>query len=435
MTGTVVSLAVFFLGAVLGGIVVGLARARAVAGLRETAAAAREELARRESDLENERRVTAEQRAQAERLEARFRDAFSALSAEALRQNNQSFLDLAKTVLGEYQKSASGDLETRQKAIGDLIAPVRSALDKVDARLHEVEKQRVGAYAALQEQVRSLGLGQQQLQTETANLVKALRAPQVRGRWGEIQLRRVVEMAGMLAYCDFAEQESAATEEGRLRPDLLVRLPGGKSVVVDAKAPLSAYLEAVEAPDDAVREARLKDHSRQVREHMTRLGAKSYWDQFRPAPEFVVMFLPGEMFFSAALEQDPGLIEFGVDRFVIPASPTTLIALLRSVYYGWQQERIAENAEAIRDLGADLYDRLVKMTAHLDDLRTHLNRAVNAFDAAAGSYERRVLVPARKLKEMGAATSKDLPELPTLGRSARALAAEQGDVEKPGDED
>jgi DNA recombination protein RmuC len=430
---SIVALAVFVLGAVVGAIAVGLTFARSLRSLRAEAASARETLARTESDLEHERKAAAEQRAQSEKLEARFREAFSALSAEALRQNNQSFLDLAKTVLGEFQKGAEGGLEAREKAIGDLVAPVRTALEKVDARIQEVEKQRVGAYAALQEQVRSLGLTQQQLQSETANLVKALRAPHVRGRWGEIQLRRVVEMAGMLEQCDFLEQESVATEGGRLRPDLLVRLPGGKTVVVDAKAPLSAYLEAVEAPDDATRLARLKDHARQVREHMTRLGGKSYWDQFRPAPEFVVMFLPGETFFSAALEQDPALIEYGVDRFVIPASPTTLIALLRSVYYGWQQERIAENAEAIRDLGAELYDRLVKMTEHLDDLRTHLNRAVNAFDAAAGSYERRVLVPARKLREMGAATNKDLPELPPLGRTARALEAAEpsaGDAER-----
>jgi DNA recombination protein RmuC len=420
---SIVALAVFVLGAAVGGVAVGLALARSLRSLRAEAASSREALARTESDLENERRAAADQRTQSEKLENRFRDAFSALSAEALRQNNQSFLDLAKTVLGEFQKGAEGGLEAREKAIGELVTPVRAALEKVDARLQDVEKQRVGAYAALQEQVKSLGLTQQQLQSETANLVKALRAPQVRGRWGEIQLRRVVEMAGMLEQCDFLEQESVTTEGGRLRPDLLVRLPGGKTVVVDAKAPLAAYLEAVEAPDDATRGARLKDHARQVREHMTRLGAKAYWDQFRPAPEFVVMFLPGETFFSAALEQDPSLIEYGVDRFVIPASPTTLIALLRSVYYGWQQERIAESAEAIRDLGADLYDRLVKMTEHLGGLRSHLDQAVKAFNASIGSFETRVLVPARKLKEMGAATSKELIDVPPIERSPRAIDA------------
>lgn len=398
-------------------------RGRAVEAFREEAAAARESLAKLAAELEGERRSAAEKLAVVGRAEAALRDAFRSLSAEALRSNNESFLQLAKESLERFQTSARDDLAGRQKSIGDLVTPVQEALRQVEEKLRGIEKERAGAYEALREQVRSLGDTQKELRTETAGLVRALRAPQVRGRWGEIQLRRVVEMAGMLDHCDFVEQKSAATEDGRLRPDLVVRLPGGKHVVVDAKAPLAAYLESLEAVDDAAREARLKDHARQVRDHMARLGGKSYWDQFRPAPEFVVMFLPGETFFQAALQHDPGLIEFGVDRFVIPASPTTLIALLRSAFYGWQQERIAESAQEIRDLGADLYDRLRVMAGHLTGLGSHLDKAVRAFDEVAGSFERRVLVAARRFRELGSATARDIPEVEPVGRSTRSLEA------------
>src|SRR5262249_17352973 len=257
-------------------------------------------------------------------------DAFRALSADALKSNNQAFLELAKTSLEKFHSQAQGDLELRQQAVEKLVAPIEESLRKVDSQIQKIENTRSQAYGDLTAQVRSLMLTQEKLQTETGNLVKALRQPSVRGRWGEIQLKRVVEMAGMLDHCDFYEQRTVTVGEERMRPDLLVRLPGGKNVIVDAKAPRSAYLEALEAPDDALRPARLDDHARQVRAHMARLGSKGYWEQLQPTPEFVVMFLPGETFFSAALERDPGLIEYGVDQRVIPASPTTLIALLRA---------------------------------------------------------------------------------------------------------
>jgi DNA recombination protein RmuC len=371
------------------------------------------------ADLEYERRAAVEQRALLSMAETQLRDAFQSLSAEALRQNNQSFLDLAKTSLGEFQRTAVADLESRRRAIGDLVAPVRETLDKVDAKLQAVERDRVGAYASLSEQVRSLLQTQRQLQTETSKLVRALRTPDVRGRWGEIQLKRVVELAGMLAHCDFFEQLSVTTEEGRLRPDLIVKLPGGRNVIVDAKAPLGAYLEAFEATDETLREALLRDHARQVRDHMTRLGAKSYAAQFEPAPEFVVMFLPGETFFGAALQQDPELIEFGVDKKVIPASPTTLIALLRAVAYGWRQEQLADNAVAISALGRELYDRIRSMTDHFLRLGAQLDRTVATYNDAIGSVERRVLVTARRLREKGAATSEEIPLLEAVDRSAR----------------
>lgn len=352
-----------------------------------------------------------EQRTLLSQARQELAESFRALSGEALKHNNEAFLSLAKATYETLQTEAKGELAQRQQAIDELVRPLTESLHRYDEQLRAMEQSRQAAYGGLDQHLKLLAESQQRLKEETENLVSALRAPAVRGRWGEITLKRVVELAGMVAHCDFTEQESVVVEDGRLRPDMIVQLPGGRQIVVDAKAALSGYLDAYEASGEDQRREGLRRHAAQVRAHMSQLSLKAYWSQFAQAPEFVVLFLPGEQFLGAALEQDPGLIEDGFAQGVVLATPTTLMALLRAVAYGWRQERLAAHAEEAGRLGKDLYERMAVLAEHLNDVGQALGRSVTAYNKAVGSLETRILPAARRFKELGVASDKDIPLL------------------------
>ena len=399
-------------------------RERALAELRRTKGEAESRVAALDMQISEEREQSAEKLALLDDAQKKLTDAFHALSAQALQSNNAAFLDLAHATLGKFQEKATGDLAQKEQAIAELLKPVRESLTRVDAQMQEIEKTRAGAYQGLIEQVKSLGETHQQLRNETGRLASVLRSTGARGRWGEIQLRRVVELAGMQDHCDFYEQQSAEGESGRLRPDMLVKMPGGKTIIVDSKVPFSAYDRAISANDDATRAAAYREHAQAVREHIKALAAKSYWEQFGAAPEFVIMFLPAETFFGAAVEHDPGLIEFSAEKNVMLTTPMTLIALLRAVHYGWRQEKLAENAKLISDLGGELYKRVAKLGDHFARLGKNLGNAVDAYNDAVGSLERTVLPQARKFKELHAAPAdREMPVLDPLEHAVRKLQA------------
>ncbi len=376
-----------------------------------------------ETKLEGEKKAAEEKLAALEDAEKKLMAAFEALSDKALKCNNEAFLVLAKNEMLKFHESSKIDLEQRQTNISEMIKPVASALEKFDASVKLLEKERVGSYSTLMEQVKSLNDTQLKLEGETSRLVHALKSPGARGSWGEIQLKRVVELAGMQEHCDFEQQQSVTTEDGRLRPDMIVNLPGGKKIIVDAKAPFNSYHDAQGATDETVKTDKLRDHARQVRAHMSDLGKKAYWDQFQPAPEFVVMFLPYESLFSAAVQHDPTIIEEGVLQKVIPASPTTLIALLKAVAYGWQQEVMAENAVQISKLGIELYDRIRVLSEHWTKMGKSLESAVESYNKSVGSLERNVLTSARRFKNMGISTKDEIPELAPIERMTRQISA------------
>ena len=362
-----------------------------------------------------------------QQAQSRLREAFQSLSGDALRQNSEAFLQLARAELEKVTAGARTDLAGREKAIHDLLAPIRDGLAKYDAKIAEIEQARATTFGALGSQLEMVTRASESLRGETQRLVQALRAPAVRGRWGEIQLKRVVELAGMLEHCDFTTQESVAASSGDgrlLRPDMTVRLPNGRTIVVDSKVPLEAYLDASECGDDARRRELLGHHARQIRSHVEGLSRKSYWEQFGGAsPEFVVLFLPGEVFFSAALEHDPALIEHGVGERVILATPTTLIALLKAVSYGWRQEAVTRNALEIGRLGKELYERLATLGGHFGDVGRGLSRAVTSYNRAVGSLESRVMVTARRFEGLGVSVPDDLVEIAPVEATPREIQA------------
>jgi DNA recombination protein RmuC len=361
---------------------------------------AEHEVTRLTAELAYAQQAGAERLADLQRAQVELTERFQVLSQEALDRTSARLLQLTDERLATSEKQTSAQLDQRKIAVENMVKPLSESLEQVRAQLTEVEKTRVGAYSELREQVRAMNQTSDQLRVETAQLVTALRAPQARGRWGEMQLRRVVESAGMVEHCDFTEQTNVTTDDGRLRPDMVVRLAGGKNVVVDAKVAFSGYLEAMEARDDATRTARLKAHARHLRDHIDGLGAKSYWEQFQPSPEFVVMFVPAEVFLSAALEEDPTLFEHAFERDVVIATPQTLIAMLRTIAYTWRQEALAANAQQVYQLGRELHGRLATMGGHLAKLGAGIEGAVKAYNNTVTSLESRVLVTARRLNEL-----------------------------------
>jgi DNA recombination protein RmuC len=401
-----------------------LQRLRAdMADQQERLAVMQGDAARLTAELDHERRSADERSAAYEETRTQLTGEFARLSTLALQQNNEQFLQLADTKLNETRQAADGELAKRQEAIEQLLKPIGDQLGKYEAGMQRLEVERQRAYTALTEQMKHLSTSHDHLQKETRNLVTALRSPQTRGRWGELQLRRVVEMAGMLEHCDFDEQVTSDADSGRMRPDMVVHLPGNKNVAVDAKVPMQAFLDANEADDESVRRAHLASHGRQMKAHVDALSKKEYWRRVDPSPEFVVAFIPGDPLLTAALEHEPGLMEYAVANHVLLATPTSLIALLRAVAYGWQQDALAENAREVQLLGAELYQRLSVLGDHVSAVGKGLNGAVVAYNKAVGSLEGRVLVTARRFVEMGVvgAGEKELPHPPSVDATTRAL--------------
>ncbi|HHH36596.1 MAG TPA: DNA recombination protein RmuC [Gammaproteobacteria bacterium] len=401
--------------ALLGALLAHLRAQRRIGQLSQENAALR-------ATLEMERKTAAEKLATVEAARERLTETFQALSSEALKSNNEAFLKLAQEKLRQHTIQAREELGRKEQSIEHLVKPIRELLEQTQQQMRQIEQERKEAYGSISKHLETIAQTQQLLHGETRNLVQALRRPEVRGQWGELTLRRLVELAGMVEHCDFFEQEHTRTEAGAVRPDMIVRMPGGREIVVDVKTPLDAYLSAVEAGDDETRAAALARHARNVRDRVQELAGKAYWSQFSRSPDFVVLFIPGEHFLSAALERDPALLEDALARKVILATPTSLVALLRAVAFGWNQQALAENAERIRDLGEDLYKRLATFSSHLAKLGRQLGGSIDAYNKAVGSFERQLLPGARKFTEMGIQSARAMEPPEQLDRNVRQVA-------------
>jgi len=385
--------------------------------------------------LEGERNTHAEKLATLQDAQQQWEKTFHLLSSQALQNNNEQFLKLAQERFKQLQLQSQHELGQKEKSFENLIKPIKETLDKTEREIRRIENERKEAHGSLTQHLKNLMQAQQLLQGETRNLVQALRRPEVRGQWGEITLKRLAELAGMVQHCDFFEQETTRTDQGSLRPDMIIRMPGGREVVVDVKTPLDAYLSAVEAKDDASRDQHLQRHARKVRERIKELASKAYWTQFSNAPDFVVLFIPGEQFLSAALDVDRELLEFSLQQKIILATPTSFVALLRAVGYGWRQEALAENAEQIRTVGEELYGRLQTFSDHLSKLGRSLDSSVGHFNKAVGSFDSRILSSARKFSEMGIQSKKELESLDQVEKQVRSVAGQTDEPEPETDDD
>lgn len=405
-------------GTLLGGLITYLRQHRLIRELEQANSALN-------ATLDAERNAQQDKLSALEHARKQLSESFSALSGEALRHNNETFLSLAREQLKQLHIQSENELNKKEKSFEAMVAPIRETLEKTERQMRLMENERKEAQGAIYKHLETVVQTQQTLQSETRKLVDALRRPEVRGQWGELTLRRLVELAGMVDQCDFFEQESKQTEHGQLRPDMIVRLPGGRELVVDAKTPLDAYLSAIEASTDAQRGIEMTRHARKVRERVKELASKSYWSQFKHTPDFVVLFIPGEQFLSSALDQDKELLEFAIQQRVILATPTTLIALLRAVAYGWRQEALAENAEHIRLLGTELYERLNTFAEHLAKLGKSIDSSVKHYNSAVGSFDSRVLSSARKFTEMGIHSKKEIEQPEQIEKGLRSLEANE----------
>jgi DNA recombination protein RmuC len=407
---------------------------RELAQKEETAETLRTEKAVAETRLEGALKNAEEQKRLLEQAEERLTTTFQALSGEALKSNNKAFIELARGSLETVLAKAKGEFGEKEESIKNVVGSLHEALKRYEEQVSELEHKRASDYGSLENQIKTLLVTNQQLQKETGNLVSALRRPEVRGKWGEVTLKRVVELAGMLEHCDFTEQVSVSLEEGRVRPDMIVHLPARREIVVDSKVPLDAYMDAIASDGDEGRKGHMERHAQHVRKHMKTLASKSYWEQFALAPEFVVMFIPGESFLSAALAVDHTLIEDGMESKVIIATPTTLIALLRAIAFGWRQEQIGKHAQEIASLGKEIYDRFQPFLDHINKTGSYLSQAIVSFNKMIMSLERRVMVSVRKFKELGAAGDQELPEIqPVEQIPMKSQDAETLEDEKIGD--